>query len=209
MASSVENRSRMPVAAALQALIAARQENQIVITNQASARVWPQLAEHPLDFHYNPSTMGGAIPLGLGLAIAQPERQVVVVSGDGSLLMSLGALATVIGTGGRNLTIVVLSNGMYEVTGGQKTPGGSGPLDLAGIARACGFPTALDFAELSAWQSRAAEIPSLPGPRLISLAVAPTPKELLATATPPLGQQLARLQRALSTENGVTESSRR
>jgi sulfopyruvate decarboxylase subunit beta len=197
MASSRQHSGRMPVVAALQALINARQENQMVITNQASARVYPQLSQHPLDFHYNPSTMGGAIPLGLGLAIAQPRRQVIVVSGDGSLLMSLGALVTVVGKEVSNLTIVVLSNDMYEVTGGQKTPARPEALDLAGIARACGFTTALEFAELSSWQSCIAEIPSLPGPRFISLAVEPTPKEYLAAATPPLAEQLARLRRAL------------
>ena len=112
----------MPVVPALEVLISLRQDDQIVITNQASARIWPRLNRHPLDLHYNPSTMGGAIPLALGLAMAQPQRHVVVVSGDGALLMSLGSLVTVVGTGITNMTIVVLENRIYEVTGGQATP---------------------------------------------------------------------------------------
>ena len=49
--------------------------DEIVVTNQGSARIWPKLRSRPLDFHYNPSTMGGAIPLGLGLALAQPSAK--------------------------------------------------------------------------------------------------------------------------------------
>src|SRR4029453_17123935 len=128
------NHGGMPVVPALQVLIDFRSRDQIVVTNQASARVLPKLTPHPLDLHYNPSTMGGAIPLALGLALAQPRRHVLVVSGDGALLMSLGALVTVVGAGAANLTIVVLDNGLYEVTGGQKTPAAGTSLDLAALA---------------------------------------------------------------------------
>src|SRR4029450_13535584 len=107
---------------ALQVLADLCAADQIVVTNQGSARIWPKLRSRALDFHYNPSTMGGAMPLGLGLALAQPRREVVVVSGDGSLLMSLGSLVTVVRAGATNFSIVLLDNGIYEVTGGQKTP---------------------------------------------------------------------------------------
>src|SRR5207253_1176317 len=139
--------------AALQVLIALRQDDQIVISNQASARIWPRLTRHPLDFHYNPSTMGGAIPLALGLAMAQARRHVLVVSGDGALLMNLGSLVTVVGSGVTNLTVVVLDNQLYEVTGGQKTPAAGAAVDFAGLARAAGFPVAESFDDLADWQS--------------------------------------------------------
>jgi sulfopyruvate decarboxylase subunit beta len=187
----------MPVVAALQVMINLRKADQIVVTNQASARVWPKLSDSPLDFHYNPSTMGGAIPLGLGLALAQPQREVLVVSGDGSLLMSLGALVTVVGTRIANLSIVVLDNGIYEVTGGQKTPATTAAVDLAEIARAAGFPSVAHFRDLSDWQSRAREVLRLPGPRFVCLEVQPTPKEYLLEGTPPVSDQLDRLRRAL------------
>jgi thiamine pyrophosphate-dependent acetolactate synthase large subunit-like protein len=198
MAVTERNSREMPVIDALQVLINLRTTDQIVVTNQTSARIWPRLAPATggLDFHYNPSTMGGAIPFALGLALAQP-RHVLVVSGDGALLMSLGALVTVVGTGATNLTIVVLDNGMYEVTGGQKTPASETPTDFCGLARAAGFPSVAGFGQPNEWKSQAAMALARPGPRFISLKVQPTPKEYLAAPTPPIGEQLARLRQGL------------
>jgi sulfopyruvate decarboxylase subunit beta len=187
----------MPVVEALQLLIDLRNDDQIVVTNQASARIWPKLSRHWLDFHYNPSTMGGAIPLAVGLAMAQPLRNVLVVSGDGALLMNLGSLVTVMGTGVTNLTVVVLDNRLYEVTGGQKTPAAGTAADLAEMARAAGFPSVESFDELADWQSLATKALSLPGPRFISLNVDRTSSENLHFPTPPIAEQLARLRQAL------------
>ncbi|MCA9271116.1 MAG: hypothetical protein KDA41_21690, partial [Planctomycetales bacterium] len=111
---------RMKVETALEILAAQRGEDQIVVSNQGSARLWPRISQRPLDFNYNPSTMGGAVPLGLGLALADPRREVTVLSGDGSLLMSLGSLVSVVDSGAENISIVLLDNGLYEVTGGQR-----------------------------------------------------------------------------------------
>jgi thiamine pyrophosphate-dependent acetolactate synthase large subunit-like protein len=169
-----------------------------VLTNQGSARVWPHLAHHPLDFHYNPSTMGGAIPLALGLALAQPTRDVLVVSGDGSLLMSLGSLVTVVAAGVRNMTVVVLNNGLYEVTGSQKTAAAQAAADLAGFARAAGFPAVARFETLHLWQSSAADWSRQPGPRFLELIVEPTPKHFLAGQSPAAGDQIAAFQRAIA-----------
>jgi sulfopyruvate decarboxylase subunit beta len=196
----------MPVVNALQVLIDLRRNDQIVVTNQASARIWPKLSRNALDFHYNPSTMGGAIPLALGLAMAQPGRHVLVVSGDGALLMNLGSLVTVIGSGVTNLTLVVLENRLYEVTGGQKTPAAGTTADFTGMARAAGFPNVATFDDLTNWQSRAATAISLPGPRFISLMVNRTPSEYLHFPTPPITEQLAGFQRAL---NGDVSSEAR
>ena len=186
----------MPVVAALQVLAEHYAADQIVVTNQGSARIWPKIRNRTLDFHYNPSTMGGAIPLGLGLALAQPKREVVVVSGDGSLLMSLGSLVTVVGAGATNLSIVLLDNGMYEVTGGQQTPA-TPAVDYCGLARAAGFPSISDFNQLEPWQAGAADALRRPGPRFIRLAVQPAPEEYLGFPTPPMAEQLAQLRRAL------------
>jgi thiamine pyrophosphate-dependent acetolactate synthase large subunit-like protein len=197
MATEQQLKNRMDVVAAVQVLINQRKANKIVVTNQGSARIWPKLSQHELDFHYNPSTMGGAIPLALGLALAQPQRDVVVVSGDGALLMSLGSLVTVVGAGVTNLTVVVLNNGLYEVTGGQKTPAADRSVDFAGVARAAGFPTAWEFCDLERWQAEATEVLEAAGPRFISLVVEPTPQELLRFPTPPLAEQIDRLRQAL------------
>lgn len=197
--STLENNA-MPVVDALQVLADLCGDDQVVVTNQGSARIWPKLRRRSLDFHYNPSTMSGAIPLALGLAIAQPKREVLAISGDGSLLMSLGALITVVGSGAMNLTVVLLDNGLYEVTGGQETPAARAAVDYVGLARAAGFPSAAESCDLADWQSRAAKILAMPGPRFIRLVVGVAPIEFLTSSTPPLSEQLAGLRQAL----GVT-----
>ena len=194
---STLNEQPMPVVEALRVLANVFQGDQIVVTNQGSSRIWPRLRRRPLDFHYNPSTMSGAIPLALGLALAQPQREVLAISGDGSLLMSLGSLVTVIGSGAKNLTVVLLDNGLYEVTGGQETPAARSAVDYAGLARAAGFPATAEFRDLAEWQARAADVLVMPGPRFVRLIVSAAPREFLTSPTPPLAEQLATLRAAL------------
>jgi thiamine pyrophosphate-dependent acetolactate synthase large subunit-like protein len=83
--------------------------------------------------------MGQAAMMGLGLALSQPRRRVLVVTGDGEMLMGMGALATIGVQRPENLTVVVLDNGRYGETGMQPSHTSFG-VDLVGIARACGFP---------------------------------------------------------------------
>ena len=83
--------------------------------------------------------MGGAAMLGLGLALAQPKRRVLVITGDGEMLMALGALATIGVQKPANLAVVVLDNEHYSETGGQETATRHG-VDLAAIARGAGIP---------------------------------------------------------------------
>src|SRR5271169_4054743 len=106
---------------ALEAILPHRGE-RIVVTTMSSAGIWPQLSNSPLDFAYIPSAMGHAPALGLGLALAQPERGVIVLNGDGCMLMSLGNLVT-LANHSCNLYLLILDNGLYEVTGGQRTAG--------------------------------------------------------------------------------------
>ena len=87
---------------------------------------------------YMLGSMGLAIPIALGVAIAQPQRHVVALEGDGSLLMQLGCLATVAMRAPTNLTIVVWDNGIYQITGGQPTASASAA-DLVAIARGAGI----------------------------------------------------------------------
>lgn len=82
--------------------------------------------------------MGGAVPMGMGLAVAQPEKRVLVVTGDGELLMGLGALAAAAAEGLPNLAVAVIDNERYGETGQQQTATGRGT-DIAGIAAAAGF----------------------------------------------------------------------
>src|SRR6202049_1423483 len=75
-------------------ILARQRGGQIVITTMSAVAIWPELSTSPLDFHYIPSAMGHAPDLGLGLALAQPDRGVIVLNGDGCMLMSLGSLVT-------------------------------------------------------------------------------------------------------------------
>jgi thiamine pyrophosphate-dependent acetolactate synthase large subunit-like protein len=95
--------------------------------------------DHPGNF-YLWAGMGGAAMVGLGLALAQPKRRVLVVTGDGEMLMGLGSLATIAVKRPTNLAIVVLDNQRYGETGMQPTHTEFG-VDLAGVARAAGFRT--------------------------------------------------------------------
>lgn len=156
---------------ALSLLAGRRLNHQIVVSNQMTARVWPSISKHPLDFNYLSSTMGGAVPLGLGIALARPDHEVVVLSGDGSLLMNLGCLATVVASGAKNITIVLLDNGLYEVTGGQLTPGRAAQVDYATVAKAVGFSHCQAFDNIKAWQDCIHSQWPTTGPNFFSLRV--------------------------------------
>jgi len=93
--------------------------------------------QRPQNF-YMLGSMGLAIPIAFGVAIAQPQRHVVALEGDGSLLMQLGCLATVAMQAPKNLTMVVWDNGLYQITGGQLTASASAA-DLVAIARGSGI----------------------------------------------------------------------
>lgn len=93
--------------------------------------------QRPENF-YMLGSMGLAIPLGLGVALAQPERRTFVLEGDGSLLMQLGTLGTVASAAPRNLAIVVFDNAMYQITGKQKSLTASG-VDLVAVAKGAGL----------------------------------------------------------------------
>jgi thiamine pyrophosphate-dependent acetolactate synthase large subunit-like protein len=93
--------------------------------------------QRPQNF-YMLGSMGLAIPIALGTAIAQPRRHVVALEGDGSLLMQLGCLATVATQAPKNLTMVIWDNGIYQITGSQPTASAS-TADLVAIARASGI----------------------------------------------------------------------
>jgi sulfopyruvate decarboxylase subunit beta len=188
----------MPVVDALQVLIEHCDRNWIVVTNQSSARTWPKLVQRPLDLHYNPSTMGGAVSLALGLALAQPKRRVLCVTGDGALLMNLGSLITVAACAPQNLAVCVLDNQMYEVTGGQQLPGLRTSLDYNSLACAVGFESEMEFDDLREWRETAEVFFSLRGPSLLRLTVKPTPSEYLKFKTPPIVEQLATFRAALA-----------
>jgi thiamine pyrophosphate-dependent acetolactate synthase large subunit-like protein len=116
---------------------------------------------------YMLGSMGLAIPIALGVAIAQPQRKVIALEGDGSLLMMLGCLATVGARQPQNLVIVVMDNGAYEITGGQATASSQGT-DFAAIARATGIASAHWAADEAHFETLIDEALATPGPHLIA-----------------------------------------
>jgi thiamine pyrophosphate-dependent acetolactate synthase large subunit-like protein len=132
--------------------------------------------------------MGQAAMMGLGLALAQPRRRVLVITGDGEALMGVGALATIGVQQPANLTVVVIDNERYGETGMQQTHTAHG-VDLTGIARACGLKV-FDFTDLPK------AIHKLPGPNFAAVKVK---AEKIPLVLPPREGALlkARFRRAL------------
>ena len=117
---------------------------------------------------YMLGSMGLAVPIALGVAIAQPTRTVIALEGDGSLLMQLGCLATVAARRARNLIIVVWDNGIYQITGAQPTPAASARTDLVAIARASGIAESHWAADEAEFDALAARALGAPGPWFIA-----------------------------------------
>src|SRR5260221_6565558 len=130
-------------------VVAERRGERIVVTTMSACGAWPQISDGPLDFAYIPSAMGHGPDIGLGLALAQPQRGVIVLNGDGCTLMNLGCFVT-LANHPANVFLVVVDNELYEVTGGQPTAG-TGHTDFAGLARAAGIRRVYTFADLAAW----------------------------------------------------------
>ena len=135
-------------------------------------RPWGILSDSDLDFASADSAMGHAADLALGLALAQPARKVVCVNGDGSMLMSLGTLATVVGSAAENFILIVCDNGEYEITGNQPVPA-AGRLDYSGVADAAGFRVVYRFDDARAWSAAVPEVLSVKGPTFVHVITEP------------------------------------
>jgi thiamine pyrophosphate-dependent acetolactate synthase large subunit-like protein len=133
--------------------------------------------DHPLNF-YLWGAMGGAATVGLGLALAQPARRILVVTGDGEMLMGLGALATIAAKQPRNVAIAVLDNERYGETGMQRTHTAAG-VSLAEIARAAGFPTTATVRTGRELDEAKTQLRAGEGPVLAAIKVSPAKDPLV------------------------------
>jgi len=115
---------------------------------------------------YMLGSMGLAVPIALGVAIAQPQRKVVALEGDGSLLMQLGALGTVASLQPKNLVIVVWDNGTYQITGSQPTLTSSS-VDLVAMAQGAGLAQSTWAADESHFEALVNQALAVDGPRFI------------------------------------------
>jgi sulfopyruvate decarboxylase subunit beta len=174
-------RESMPLAGAIAVVHRARRPEDVVISAMGASREWMALGVQPLDWVFVPSSMGQATALGLGMALARPDRRIIVLNGDGGMLMNLGSLVTISACAPANLVTLLFDNGVYEITGAQPTPGApAGRVDRAGvdfaeIGRACGLGSVFRFDRLDAWDEGIAGVLSAGGPTLAVLDVAPVP----------------------------------
>jgi thiamine pyrophosphate-dependent acetolactate synthase large subunit-like protein len=165
----------------LKIFAAHRRDDHIVVSTMGAAREWMKLGTNPLDFVYAPSAMGEAPALGLGLALSRPEKKVIVLNGDGCLLMNLGCLITITAEAPPNFLLTIFDNSVYEVTGQQWTAAasvvrqGDHPINFCQIALGCGFKAVYEFDRIETWRNRAPEVLSARGPVFLLLKVAPVP----------------------------------
>ncbi|MBC7780285.1 MAG: aldehyde dehydrogenase [Proteobacteria bacterium] len=129
------------------------------------------VGDNPLNF-YNWAGMGGAAMVALGLALAQPKRRVLCITGDGEMLMGLGSLATIACEKPKNLSIVVMDNEHYVETGMQGTHTGRG-VDLAAMAKGAGFAIATNVTNEVAFRRALSLIHGNAGPVFVNVKVSP------------------------------------
>jgi phosphonopyruvate decarboxylase len=151
--------------------IARHRGDRIVVATYQAAFDWLRIAPHPLDY-VSIGAMGQASSHALGLALGRPDRQVLVLDGDGSLLMNLGTLVTIATAAPANLLHFVCENGCYEANGSHPIPG-QGTVDFAAMARAAGYRDAATFDALAPFETALPGLLGQQGPVMAVLRVVP------------------------------------
>jgi sulfopyruvate decarboxylase subunit beta len=175
---------------AVQILADARGDMLSVVTMQAVAP-WNALGQADARNYNAVGCMGSAAAVGFGLALARPDDRVLVIDGDGSLLMQLASLVSIAEQRPHNLYHVVLENGIYETSGGQSVPG-RGVTDLCAVALACGYRYAQRFGSSESLRE-IDEILHLDGPVFVSLTIT-GPGTVTATDHPPAADKPVQIQ---------------
>jgi phosphonopyruvate decarboxylase len=147
--------------------IAGARGDAICVPTMTTAPAWRAIAPDDLSIGCV-GFMGGASSIGLGLALAHPERRVLVFDGDGSLLMQLGALATNAGATARNFVHFLFKNNVYHTSGAQEIPGGEG-VDFVLMAKGAGYREAFAVREMAELERRLPHILSADGPLFVEL----------------------------------------
>jgi thiamine pyrophosphate-dependent acetolactate synthase large subunit-like protein len=157
------SKGRLERRAAMATLLADRDDDLCVVPGLGST-CWDLAAAGDNDRNfYLWGAMGGAAMIGLGLAVAQPDKRVAVITGDGEMLMGMGALATIGIQQPPNLAVIVFDNGVYGETGMQPSHTQSG-VDLLKIAEGCGFASCLDVQDEAGLAGLAGRLKNLNGP---------------------------------------------
>ena len=145
--------------------------DEIVIATYSSAVDWLQLGERTLNY-FSIGAMGLDSSHALGLALGRPDKRVVCLQGDGSLLMNLGSLVTIAAAAPKNLVHMVVQNGTYEANGSHPLP--NPHFDFSAVARAARYAEVFDFCELADFEQQVAHVLRQDGPVFAALRVEPT-----------------------------------
>ncbi len=151
--------------------LTAHRGDAIVVATYQSAFDLMRIAPHPLNY-LSVGAMGQASSHALGLALDRPDMRVIVLDGDGSLLMNLGTLVTIAGAAPANLVHFVCEKGYYEANGSHPLPGG-GRVDFAGLAKAAGINDVSTFDTLPAFEASLPVLLTRPGPIFATLKIVP------------------------------------
>lgn len=143
-------------------VVAAARGDAICVPTMTTSPAWRTIAPDDLSVGCV-GFMGGASSMGLGLALARPDRRVIVLDGDGSLLMQLGSLATNAGAAPRNFVHLLFKNGVYHTSGAQGIPGGIS-VDFVLMAKGAGYRQALSIDTLDEFKRRLPELLKAEGP---------------------------------------------
>ncbi|MCH8869220.1 MAG: thiamine pyrophosphate-binding protein [Chloroflexi bacterium] len=143
----------------------------LVLTTETSTLAWQDVTDDDsLDLPIPAMSKGSS--MALGVALAQPDRRVILWDGDGSLLMNLGSIVTVAGKAPKNFYHIILDNGIYAMTGGQPLPNAGG-IDFEGLARSAGYPRTTSFDNLEDWVTGIGEVLEGDGPVMIVMTTTP------------------------------------
>ncbi len=142
--------------------------DEIVVATYSSAAEWNDLNPRVLNY-FSMGAMGLASSHALGLALANPGKRIVVLDGDGSLLMNLGSLVTIAAQAPKNLVHFVSNNGCYEANGGHPIP--NQQVDFTGLARSAGYKSSYDFSELKSFEQQIGHVLAEEGPVFATLHV--------------------------------------
>jgi len=150
----------------------AQHRGDAIVISGRGGRHWIELSDTALDLPLGDPAMGGHSGFGLGLALAQPNKRVVLFDSEGDILMSMGQLATIAEQAPANFYHFILDNEVYATTGGQPVPNAKN-VDYAMIARGSGYPTAVNISELEDFERQLPGLLAKSGPVFVSLKVFP------------------------------------
>ena len=152
-------------------IFAAHRGDSIVISGRGGKH-WVALSDTALDIPLGDPAMGGHAGFGLGLALAQPTKRVILFDSEGDILMSLGQLPTIAEQAPANFYHFILDNEVYATTGGQPVPNAKN-VDYAMMARGAGYPRAINISYLEQFRAELPGILAAPGPVFVALKVWP------------------------------------